>query len=462
MKKLLLVFAATVVAGGAMAQQAKQGIPFKGHSTSEFGEPAVYENVNIPHEFSSRAQGKTTAGGERWYYHFNLVDQLNGGALANNDFVFPMWHDSTVTQYFGGTTNGYRRVNWSSICQTIDPLTSRIFNDPGFSGQQVIQVGANDSYVVDSLAIRGAYVRMPNRPSNIVDTLIMSIIPQDNITFFIPKSNATYGSELPLYTQSDTLWAFAPVNVDSINRAALPPDGFSQRAYWKVPLFAADGDTPGTNGFTTRTYTFEVPSPITIPAGNRFGFTFTFKSGDTWQKNVDSVNMFHRFMPVSASVSQGTAMPYYRELQVGGQSLNDRSMSGLMFSWDSSQYSPSLFIEIYNEVSYNYEFHDVAAHVTCATCNYVSVDDIATEVYSKEAYPNPATTVLNIPFVLNRKNDATVTLTNSVGQVIRTESFSNIQRATAKFDVANLNSGLYIYTIEVNGQRESGRVAIVH
>lgn len=468
MKKLLFVLAAAVVAGGASAQQANKGVPFEGHTMSKHAEPAVYENVNVPYnyqEVNARSASKNTGpGGSRWYDHFFLVDQLNGGALGNNDFVFPMWHDSTVTQYFGGTSPGYRRVNWSSICQNMDPLRSRIFNDPGFSGQQVIQVKEQNSYVIDSIGIRGAYVRMPSRPANIVDTLIFSVIPQDTRTFFLLKSNATYGSEIPLYTTRDTLWANAPVNVDSINRAALPPDGMTARAFWKVPLTAADGDTPLSNGsYTTRSFRYAVPGGgLTIPAGNMFAFTVTFKSGDVWQRNVDSVNMFHRFMPVSASVSPNSAMPFYRELQVGGQALNDRSMSGLMFSWDSSSYDPSVFIEIFNEVSYNYEFHDFAAHVTCADCDYVSVDDIATEVFSKNAYPNPASTVVNIPFVLNRVNDATVSLTNSVGQVVRSQSFSQVQRGEAQFNTANLSDGLYFYTIEVNGQRETGRVAIVH
>ncbi|MCB0698772.1 MAG: T9SS type A sorting domain-containing protein [Chitinophagales bacterium] len=468
MKKLLLFVVGGALSLGAYAQQniAPKGVPFVNGDKYQARVPVQdYKIVNADKAgdyMKNRAAGKNTGpGGSRWYDHFYTVSEFFGKAFDNsaNTAVLPIWFDSTIRQRF---STGLGTINYLSISQNIDPIRSNMYNDATlYPGE--IQVKNFNTYTVDSVAIRGAYVREKGRPSSVVDTLIFSVIPQDGITWFIAKSNANYGSKISNYTSDDTLWANAPVNVDSVNRAAFAPSSMTRR-FWKVPLTATDGDTPNTtnNTVSVRTYVFPVmdgssASPLSIPANNMFALTCTFKSGDTWAANVDSVTSRHRFMPITGQVSPGNAMPYIRK-----SPNNDRSMSGLMFSGDTSRYVPSVNIEIYNDNNFSREFHNFSAFVKCSDCDIVGVNNIDNVISGIDAYPNPAVNELYVRFAVKEATDVKVTLMNNVGQVVNAQTVNNVVKGQATFNVSNLSAGLYFYTVEANGQRETGRVAISH
>lgn len=463
MRKLLLMMVGGALAISANAQQNNQtALPFvaKGQQarTAEQGPKIVYKD-NWEARKQGAAQKTTGPGGSKWYDHFSVVNEyFVAKAFDNNSFVFPIWFDSTVRQRF---SNGLLPVNYLSVCQVIDPLTSQMFNDPGFAND--IRVTAGNTYTVDSVMIRAAYVREKSQPANQVDTLILSVVPMDNITFFLTSANTT---KIGQYTNNDTLWAQAPVNVDSVNRAAFPAtNAIGGRAFWKVPLTAADGDTPDVNAGTVSVRTYVLPvenngtvAPLTINKGERFAITATFKSGGTWNKNVDSVTGLHRFMPIAAAATQGGAMPYYY------YDYSERSMSGLMFSTDTGGYTPSVLIEAFpnNQNSFSREFIHIAGYVTCADCETVGVANVSSIITSVKAFPNPANNEVFVPFNLNAKANVNVTMTNSVGQVVSAQSFDNVNQGKATFNTANLSNGIYFVTVEANGQREIGRVVVAH
>lgn len=463
MRKLLLMMVAGAFALGANAQQNNQtALPFvtKGQQakTAEQGPKVVYKD-NWEARMTSGASHKSTgAGGDRWYDHFTLVNTyFVANAFDNNSFVFPIWFDSTVLQRY---SNGLLPVNYLSVCQVLDPITSQMFNDPSFANE--IVVGPGNTYQVDSVMIRAAYVREKSQPANQVDTMILSVIPMDNITYFLTLANY---SKISQYTTRDTLWAQAPVNVDSVNRAAFPAtNAIGGRAFWKVPLTAADGDTPDNvnNTVTVRSFVFPVEdgngnaAPLTINKGERFAITATFKSGGTWNANVDSVTGLHRFMPIAAAASQGGVMPYYY------YDYTERSMTGLMFSSNFSQYSPSVFIEVFNDNNFSREFVHMAGHVKCADCEVLSVANTGSVITSVKAFPNPANNEVYVPFNLNAKANVNVTLTNTVGQVISTQAFNNANEGKATFNTSSLSNGIYFVTVEANGQRETTRVVVAH
>lgn len=462
MRKLLLLMVGGALALGANAQQNNQtAAPFvtKGQQANvAVNSPNIVYKDNWKARMASGDVKKSTGpGGERWYDHFTLVNTyFVANAFDNNSFVFPIWFDSTVRQRF---SNGLLPVNYLSICQVIDPLTSQMFNDPSFTSE--IVVGNGNEYEVDSVMIRAAYVREKSQPANQVDTMILSVIPMDNITYYL--RSATYPN-ISQYTTNDTLWAQAPVNVDSVNRAAFPAtNAIGGRAFWKVPLTAADGDTPDVNAGTVsvRSYVFPVEdgngnyAPLTINKGERFAVTATFKSGGTWNQNVDSVTGLHRFMPIAAQATQGGAMPYYY------YDFTERTMSGLMFSTDTSQYSPSVFIETFNTNNFSREFLHVAAHVSCGDCEVLSVANTGV-ITSVKAFPNPANNEVFVPFNLKANSNVNVTLTNTVGQTIGSQSFDNVNSGRATFNTANLANGIYFVTVDANGQRETTRVVVAH
>jgi len=223
-------------------------------------------------------------------------------------------------------------------------------------------------------------------------------------------------------------------------------------------LTDADRDTIKSDGsITLKNKVYAVPGGgLTIPAGQRFAITATFKSGDTWTKNVDSVNMYHHLMPVAGFAAGNAAMPYYY------YDFTDRSMASLMFSSDSSQYSPAVFIETWNTLQFSYEFLSMGGHVVCPGCFKLDVANNVSSVKSVTAVPNPATSQVNIKFSMNNAADVKVSVANTMGQVVASQNINNATEGNATFSTANLANGVYIYTLEANGQRQTGRFVVAH
>lgn len=453
MKKLFLLMCAGVIAIGADAQQREVGIPFvvKGNKTVKKME--VNRDLKMIPAPASVSANKTTAGNNRWYNHYNAINQLVlSNALDNNDFVFPIWFDSTVRQRFN---TGLGTINFTSIAQVIDPIGSQPLNDPGgFTGD--IRINSWNSYNIDSVEVRGAYVKMSSRPTSVVDTFIFSVVPMDNITYYMAKTNANYGTKVPQYTTADTLWASAPVYADSVGRSAFAPAG-GTRAFWKVPLTDADRDTAQGTTVTVKTFRYKVPGGLAIPAGTRrFAVTCTFKSGDTWTKNVDSVTSRHRFMPLAGASTANGSMPYYYT------SLTDRSGSAIMFSTDTNSYTPTILIEIYNTNDFDQEFINMGAFVKCTDCWAVNVANAEPLKADVKAVPNPAKDEVAITFGTNMMAETKVSILNTMGQLVASQNMGTVASGVAKFSTANLTNGIYFYTVEANGQRVTNRFVVAH
>ncbi|MBL7718486.1 MAG: T9SS type A sorting domain-containing protein [Flavipsychrobacter sp.] len=453
MKKLFLLAASALVGFGADAQYAKS----VGGSANE----AVYP-YQIKNNFTPVA--KSTAGGSRWYDHYAMVADLTS-AMTNS--LMPIWFDSTVKQNF---TNGFFAINYSSALQVVDPIYFTLWSD--VNSQYVeptdITIQPWNTYEVDSISFAGAYVKNLNRSVNIVDTLIISVSPTGEGTSNWPYYYASVGggqawaSNYVATSGPDSLLrGFTILDVDSLSRAS----GVLGRSVWKVPLFDADRQEDSSGFVSIQSWTLPVmvggaPGSVSIPAGKGVAVTVTFKSGDVWPLNQDTFTEYHHF-----ALYEGQGLGTDQYMQYYYYNYGDRNMSNLMFSTDTANYYPAIFIEGNNAPSFRYEHHYIGAHIVCNDCFILGVNDVnASALTSSQAYPNPATSEVNVSFTVNATAKATVTLTNSVGQVVGTQSIdatatkSNI----ATFNTSNLATGVYFYSVEVNGQRNSGRIAVAH
>ena len=81
-----------------------------------------------------------------------------------------------------------------------------------------------------------------------------------------------------------------------------------------------------------------------------------------------------------------------------------------------------------------------------------------------KAYPNPANNTFAVPFTINEDGNVTATLTNVTGQVIATQYIANSagKASRATFSTTSLPNGVYLYSIEFNGQRSNGRIVVAH
>jgi len=461
MKKLFLLLLSGSIVNGAYAQSS---IVFEHQAALPIQTFTGYPVNNVPPSKASQGNysvkaHKTTNGGSRWYNHRDVVNTLNNGAMTN--VVFPMWFDSTVRQVF---STGPSTVNWSSAAECVDPIDFTEFNDAALFDPSTIVVSNMDDYIVDSIDIQGAYVKSSSRPTSIIDTLIFSVE--------IDSSEYKHSENEPGWTfaqayvpgGADSMLYYPRIWTDSIGRAGFSTNSSVPAIKWYVTLGDADRTLPTVTSmgqtYTTKNYTIAVPNGgLHVPAGSHFAYTCTFKSGDTWTANVDSVENFHRFMPVSGEgLGTNKPMPYYY------YNYGDLNSSMLLFSVATGRYQPSLIIEGDNTTAFAFEFHGFESHITCSTCLTIadlSVGNIASPI-TANAYPNPANNGVSIPFSLVSKSYTTVTISNVMGQVLKTRDMGSITNGAAQFNVFDLPNGVYFYTVYAGENRNTGRLVVAH
>ncbi len=485
MKKLFLLLLAGSFAYAASAQYQKynmiyvagQNIPANSSVRgTPAPNPALKESLNRKLHPERYASKTTTNGGNNngWISHYHAADTLHGNYMDNNSHVVPIFFDSTVLERF---QTGLGTINWSGVADIIDPshfdvfTTIGIWNDPS-----MMWVSPTDAYTVDSIDIVAAYVENANRPAGVIDTLLVSIEVNTNmVAHTASQTNFSWvGNYLP--TNQTTMYIpevkftdannVNPGNYANHDAAFSSLDGTTQILF-RIPLDATVRSLPqGNNTFTTMEFAFPVggfdnPTSLSVPAGNAFVCTYTFKSGDTWTPNQDSFDNINSFWPVMGE-AQSPLMPY------DYYNYNDQNMSQMLFSFDRSAWYPTITIEGLNPANAPIDaFLESFYHITCATCLTVNdnsaVGKVTKNALTSNAFPNPATTDLSIPFTASTATDLTITLTNTLGQVVMGQTVSNMASGTAHFDVSGLSAGVYFYSVQTaKGDRSSGRVVVSH
>ncbi len=458
MKKLFL-FAATAIAGfSATAQYAESNI-MGGLKQTVLPKAADADTY--------QPSAKSTIAGSRWYNH---------GFVVNNDILpgqmdlsfFPIWFDASVKQRFN---TGLDTINFSSAGQVVDPIHFTLYNDITVPSNlpNDIAITMDQSYKVDSVSFNAFYVEVLNRPLTIVDTIIFSVSSSGNGTT-TPYQARHSASPAPWvnngYTNpSDTVKGFRISPADDVNRAS----GVNNVVIWKM-LIDSSMRRPDSAGFifrrefTSPVMVGGVPGSVTIPAGSTAAVTVTFKSGDVINPG-DSFNHYnHMYITSGEGAGPGLAMPYFHYIH------RDQNMSNLMFAVDPTFYSASVIVEGGNTIAFGMEFHDISAHLVCDDCptvtEFSSVNNVNSTVGTDVvAYPNPANDEIAVSFIMNQNTNATVSITNAVGQVIATQEVSNViakENNIVRFSTANLATGVYFYTVEAQGQRTTNRFVVSH
>ena len=103
--------------------------------------------------------------------------------------------------------------------------------------------------------------------------------------------------------------------------------------------------------------------------------------------------------------------------------------------------------------------HFATNHAVLNTANLVSNLNIG------QVYPNPANNEVNIPFATTTDANVNVSIMNTVGQVVKSQSLGRVNAGTSKiatFSTSDMASGVYFYSIEVNGARTTNRFVVSH
>ena len=78
------------------------------------------------------------------------------------------------------------------------------------------------------------------------------------------------------------------------------------------------------------------------------------------------------------------------------------------------------------------------------------------------AYPNPTSGLTAFNFTLSETANVTYSLSNVIGQKVEVQNFGKVSSGShnIKFNTANLNAGIYFYTLEVDGEKFTRKLIV--
>jgi len=504
--------------GKSVVFDQKSDMPTKvGGQTALFTPTIAYPpSVSGGNKLNTAGERTTTAPG-RWLKYYETADQSVGYISGNYISWSPLWWDSTVRYRYSDGAGGtiLEASEWAGYCQIIDPIRYALFWDttlisnltalPINNGSD-IAIKNNNSYTVDSIRMRAAYIHMASRTDTTIrDTLIIGVTPintdfyYDSTSYNSLDSNSTWVFNNPTITHGRKLYASQPLSADSINRAVLVDNTISGAiqtldTFILNPRDTTIAHTASITGDsnTLQTYVFPVRKGAgnIIPAGQHIAISVSFKSGDHWAANIDTIKAFNRFCPVfgfqfgssTGSTVHTTWMPYlyaqypdyngasYLDAR-GRPSGNTTTYPRINHSGHPARWLSQFVAQDFNGKSqsgdgYFDQYMWLDAHVTCTGCGTVShtaaVNNLNSVVNTIAAYPNPANNNLTVKFILTQIADVNVTISNAVGQVVDASHVSNVSNGKVEFNTSVLQSGIYFVTVSSNGEQHTGKITISH
>ena len=517
MKKSILLLTAGLFAGLANAQQAQQNV-----TNNKFSAPGqTMKPVDIavgstpmagPYSPAPAHSGARVTvggpGGGRWY---NYVDHLftpYRTSVLTKDvgyYGYTMWNDTTAL--VGYTTSAgtpeYDFAQMISGGLGLDPTYSSsivpgygwnecgitaVHTDLDFTG--AMGISQYDPYTVDSVFVGGWYTRCTTSAAKnlVVDTLILTFVKSDRYSSTGDLATGTLTTGVSVYGVVSLTYRRMWHDIAN-NRAAHNGGGaVSASAVYKFPMTLADSNSNANDIAKTQYPRSGHPSDpaINFPVGANeiMAVSVTYKSGDnTYGPTGGQPGDTLRY-------SNGTAITGYKyntyQIQVNYAQLSSSSTTaddypmydpnnasnghfgfeGGNFPGASTNYYPNwtiIGVTSSGSVPSAAQFPRIAFHAKCAACiilpsTTLSASNI-TDLKNITVTPNPANDMVNISFGLNKGANATVSLTNMVGQVVASKVVTS---GNAAFNTSALPAGIYVYSVEVDGENATGRVVVSH
>ena len=467
MKRLSLLLSTCAIAATSHAQMASPSVvknPISGNLDYSAVKSA---KMQLRADKHAATANKTTAATSRWYSYVDYFDTSEHDNSSKIGFTAPyLWKDSMSVDAYSDGSGGtvYEHNTLISVGHLLDP-TYAGFNNYNYYVDQM-KVTPTNSYSVDSLRIWGVYGHN-NTKLDIKDTL--------RITIMVGSGAATGSDIYSAYTKSATLLTRYGVS-DSMKYYNIRFDSATNDAKSFAPgtAFVKDvildtsvwGDT-----FSNGTWINQVGfAPISVPAGSMVSASIKFISGDASFVAHDTVwksggsYKYNMLRPLVAFKATGTpATPVFPTY-----SATNRN-TGVFKSLPSDgfyAYSPLWFWSGGSGAA-SYQYPNIDFHLTCTSCGVVydptSVKNV-TAINKVNAYPDPTADELNITFNSSVNGTANVSLTNIVGQTVKTQTVNavNGQMSKVTFNTSDLANGVYFYNVKVDGQSSTGRVVVSH
>ena len=459
MKRLFLLLAASSIAASLNAQE-NSSVIFTAPVKSIQGLGLAHPTGQVGHYRGNptNSTGRTTlASFSDWFsvYGQNYQTGVSAGyyfAIAPDSNILDNSLTTPAHIFFHGMGNSF---------DPTDLCYSTLAVVPG-TGYPIDQ---NTAYTVDSFNIDYQYMRNV-APGGAGDSLIIEIVPTSGST----TDDGTYSlsfnpSATLLQVSTDSSARFADAIYHKTNNQV--HDSITAPQLQRYAFLLGYGDTAGNTSKT-----FALSPAINVSAGQRVVSYATIKTGTAYALGtlITAANWMKLF-----ACTPGGASTWLMQTPHNSSTGYPGSYQAGMISSSQIEYGP-------DDSSFNFSGHrilipNVAYCGTASTptgfeavdqnfhvkwMSTAAVTNVNSAISSVNAVPNPANSQVNISFNMKSAADVTVTLTNTLGQVVAAQNISNVVNGTASFNTSAIASGLYLYTVSANGQRITGRVVVAH
>jgi hypothetical protein len=458
MKKILLMSFGCFCTLASMAQYKAQTdftTILKNSSAVKNSQEKLDADKKINREdFVKQLSGKKNRAGKR-YFSFPidmdtfLVDNgMDRIFTSDNLDTRHMWQDSASVRV--AFSNGLSAPEVQSLSQVLDPFAAR-WNSSTFSGLPAAKAGV--PYNVDSFGMVCVYSRLASKAA-IVDTIQFTFIKGAQMGLLqYPDAN---------YTDTVKFGAIRTTYADrgGISNSTTAPTVVTV----KYPLAAGSENDTLSNGFNY----FSIPVNLSVTS-DIVGVTVTFLTGESGIPLGDSITKHNNFRFATFGEGTGTGTSFANSNMYYVK--NDFNMSGNTWTTAPSSVAVSGKNYFYPAILYSdadplniigWQYHWFDWTISGFTGS-VSTKEVASNITSTVS-PNPAT--LDVTFALNLKESAknvTIEISNALGQVVKTTKVGSIAANTTSnttISVSDLSAGMYIYTINADGQKTSNKLMV--
>ncbi len=476
MKKLFLLLAAGFTFASTIAQE-NNSVIFLPSAKMQANMLGAHPVTTMPrHNSGTNANGGLrTTGTVSTTYHdwFDYWDQ--NSTTSSTLYYFVTYPDSTL--YDGAATTPYN-VYCHGLGMSFDPSDGAYYGVQGTAtANPIIDPILADTlgFTVDSFAVPFQYVQ--NVTPTGTDSLIIELIATAHATGTGSSATSDSGTFQLRFGASAANTAETVDSTPRFASALYTPtaSGLGQNEVWDsikavkqryaFPLTIADT----ASGIEMR---FGLTTPLVVMPGRKVVSFVHYKSSSTYALGTDltAANYLKLYAGSVAGTNwtlQTAHSSYYPSYAGSYQTgliaqnqlryVTDTSTNGFTYQ-NHSMLIPGNAFTSPDFCSATYQYF----HVNYTISHSDGVANVNKTISQTNAFPVPASNSVNVMFNLSAQANVTVTLTNTVGQVVATQEANNVAGGTATFNTAALASGVYYYSVIANGERATGRIVVAH
>ncbi len=439
MKKIYLALIAGVVSFSVKSQT----FEVRETSNSVNGTDAVLQSKNHNNSRATVIDEWLDFGTQ--YNNLYGITQFTNWGLGNG---FAFTNDSNEIFQIDTGTMQYEYTN-SGIYSAgkVFPVGGLLYENTLFD-PAVLPYDAATPVTIDSIQIFGEYIKVDPATT---DTLVVVFTAANASSFSFP--GFLYDVDGDAVT--DTVY-YPALNFDPTTKKYV-----DESVEIKIPLTAANYDSVGTGSFTHEVL-FDVPGSVTFNAGMMFGVSYSFKPGKVINVATDTLGLNSNcFRPGFAGFSQDASYPVYN--------VNDLWTSHILlasdfYGIDASPRTAALPWGYQRTGASLGNFDECLIDIKVQQNNNLnaSIDELENGAKLFQNFPNPTTGLTTIKYSL--ENNATVAfeVIDVTGKTVYTslEGSKSEGTHTINLDTRNFRSGVYFYSVAVNGNKLTKKLTV--